>query len=240
MPYLSYPNSDAQRITFMRISLSTAKNDAAAKPLLPDDLMMNLENVATAYNATYDLLNSSLSHRQKEVREKNEAMSSLSINVRDFFAVLKRRTYRKEHPTEIFRLYGILSDGELPKISREADLLVAAEAIVFGDKKAVESGYPAMSNPSASEVQEKLVAARKEISEVAPADRVYNEVQKDLEMQRGSVDELIREISDTIQFVLRKHSVSNIRRIMRTYGFTYRYLKGEKQKAEVLKEKQEV
>nr|WP_320120021.1 hypothetical protein [uncultured Marinifilum sp.] len=84
-----------------------------------------------------------------------------------------------------------------------------------------------MVNPSVEEISTELNLARKEMQEVVPADRAYEQVQKDLYAKREPVDALIREIADYIQFAGRKDSSSNVRRTMRTYGFEYQYLKGE-------------
>lgn len=56
------------------------------------------------------------------------------------------------------------------------DLLKTAENIVKGDANAVNAGYPAMVNPSVEEISTELSLARKEIEEVVPADRTYEQV----------------------------------------------------------------
>jgi hypothetical protein len=149
------------------------------------------------------------------------------VLVRDFFEVLKRRTYRLDHPVEVLRLYNLTLTADLPSLKSEADYLDAAVKIVTGDRDAVEDGYPAMQNPSAEEIEVQLRNTRKEIGDLAPADRVLNKVQKDLSDMREPVDELIRDIADYLQFALRKKTASNARRTIRTYGFKYRYLQGE-------------
>lgn len=240
MPYLSLPNSDVQRVAFMRISLAMAKKDAVANtPILGEELVTKLETNLTGFTTSYKLLDASLSARQKEVLEKNEATGELSVFVRDFYDGLKRRTYRLHHPTSVLRLFGVTAEGDLPKLSGDSDLMETARQIVLGDANAVIEGYAAMSNPTAAEVQDKLTAAEKEKEEVAPADREYNRVQKELESKREPVDEIIREISDTIQFVKRKDSASSVRRLMRNYGFTYRYLKDEEVEEEAVKNENE-
>lgn len=163
----------------------------------------------------------------------------LKVYVRDFLEGLKRRTYRLHHPTSILRLYGVTAEGELPKLSSDSNLMEAGRQIVLGDANAVVEGYPSMSNPTAAEVQEKLTSAEKEKAEVGPADSEYNRVQKELEAKREPIDELISEIADTIQFVMRKESASNVRRIMRNYGFTYRYLKDEEPDEELIVESEQ-
>jgi len=228
MPYLAQPNSDLQRIVFLRTCLGMAKKEAASGTvILSETLVTQIEADLTDFTASHQLLDASLSARQKEVLEKNESAGVLMVYVRDFFEGLKRRTYRLHHPTSVLRLYGVTAEGDLPKLSGDNNLLEAARQIVLGDANAVEKGYIAMSNPTAAEVQEKLTAAEKEKEEVGPADSEYNRVQKELDVKRGPVDELISEIADTIQFAMRKDSASNVRRVMRTYGFTYRYLKDE-------------
>ncbi|WP_421918362.1 hypothetical protein [Marinifilum sp.] len=240
MPYLSQPNSDVQRIAFMRACLSMAKkavtNNSA---ILGETLVANLESGLTDFDTSYQLLDASLSARQQEVLEKNEAVGVLKVYVRDFYDGLKRRTYRLHHPTSVFRLYGVSSEGELPKFSGDNNLFEVARQIVLGDANAVVEGYTAMSNPTAAEVQEKLSAAEKEKEEVGPADSEYNRVQKELEAKREPIDELISEVADTIQFVMRKESASNVRRIMRNYGFNYRYLKDEEADEEVVVESEQ-
>jgi len=105
---------------------------------------------------------------------------------------------------------------------------------VSGDASLVANSYPAMENPSAAEVNEKLQLANKERDDIAYADRSYNIFQKEISAMRDPVDELVKEIADHLQFGLRKETESNKRRIMRTYGFEYRYLKGEPIEEEVV------
>lgn len=212
------------------------KAAAAGTAILSETLVTQIEADLTDFTTSHQLLDTSLSARQQEVLEKNEFVGELMVYVRDFFDGLKRRTYRLHHPTSVMRLYGVSSEGDLPKLSGDNNLMEAARNIVRGDANAVEKGYIAMSNPTAAEVQEKLTAAEKEKAEVGPADSEYNRVQKELDAKRTPVDELIDEIADTIQFVMRKDSASNVRRVMRTYGFTYRYLKDEQPDEEEIEE----
>jgi len=233
MPSINYPKSDTKRIEFVRHCLGTAKKDIEMSLLyLPQELIDQLETTQTRFESSYQKLDSKLSDRQKQVREKNEAMTLLEQCVRDFFEVFKRRTYRLKHPSEVLRFYGVTLSGDLPDISNDTSLLIAAGNIVNGDAKAVVAGYSTMTNPSASEVSSLLVAAKKEFNDVAPADREYDAVQKELDALREPTDELIREVYDHLKFAFRKESASNARRLLRTYGFQYSYLKGEPKEEE--------
>ncbi len=228
MAYLVFPKSDLNRLKTLKGSIATSKRDAEfGTSFIPAKLLREAEELRLKFQTVYDLSNSSLSARLKEVREKNESFVELNVLVRDFFEGLKRRTHRMDHPAEVFRFYNITLDGELPPFSKDQDLVAAAENILLGEQKALEAGYPAMGNPSAEDVALALESAKKEFGEITPADRAVNKVQKDLAEVREPVDEIIREIAANIQFSMRNETASNVRRFMRTYGFEYRYLQGE-------------
>lgn len=235
MAYLVLPKSDLKRLEVLDRTIVTATNDAELGiSFIPEKLLTEAQELKVKFQTVYEQSNASLSARQKEVREKNESFTKLDVLVRDFFDGLKRRTFRLNHPAEVLRYYNITASGELPDFRKESDLIKAAENILLGDNKAAEASYPAMSNPSAEEVALALNAAKKELGDIAPADRAFNEVQKGLSELREPVDEMIGEIVAYIQFALRKESNSNARRIMRTYGFEYRYLKGEPEEVVVV------
>jgi len=235
MPYLVYPQSDVRRLTLLDRVGVTAQNDAdLGNRVLPEEFVTEIGSQKDDFQSVYDKYNSSLSIKAKETREKKESFSHLEMFVRDFYDVLKRRTVRLDHPAEVLRFYNVTINGELPNFRKDEDLLKTAENIVKGDANAVSAGFPAMVNPSVEEINMELSSARKEMEEVVPADRAYEQVQKDLFAKREPVDALIREIADYIQFAGRKDSSSNLRRTMRTYGFEYKYLKGEPVEEEVV------
>ncbi|RUT79957.1 hypothetical protein [Ancylomarina longa] len=235
MPNLILPKSDTKRLEVLGKSIETGKKDATQeKHFIPEELLTNAEEIKNRFQASYELVNSKLSARQKEVREKNESIDVLRTFVRDFFEVLKRRTYRMSQPAEVLRFFNITLSGDLPDIRKDADLIKAAENIILGDGEAVKAGYKAMQNPSAAEIQRHLDNAKREIGDVAPADREFNQVQQALTDMRDEVDDMIHEIADYIQFSLRKQEASKQRRFMRTYGFEYRYLKNEPQDEELV------
>ena len=99
--------------------------------------------------------------------------------------------------------------------------------MVQGDAAAVAAGFPAMINPSATELKAQIDNARTEAADVAGADRAYDEAQEAAENLREHADDLIDDIAAELRFNLRKKDPASRRRIMRTYGVKYRYLKGE-------------
>ena len=124
-------------------------------------------------------------------------------------------------------MFGLHLNGHNPKLTRQTEIISAAQSIITGDKNAVQKGYPSMLNPSAKEVEELLDKAEKEFYEVVPADRILAGQQKKLRVFRNEADKLIRETALVIRFALRNNTPSNQRRIMKLYGFKYRYSKKE-------------
>ena len=84
-----------------------------------------------------------------------------------------------------------------------------------------------MCNPSAAELQAVLDTARSEFDDVAMADREYDKAQEEIERLRPQADDLIQDVFAELRFNLRKKDDASQRRIMRTYGAEFRYLKGE-------------
>jgi len=228
MPYLEYPKSDLKRNDFLnQCSNTTEKDKELGVIYLPELVVSELLRLKPEFNLLFEKLKTSLSDKEKEVREKNQSVDILHVYVRDFWVVAKRRAIRLDQPAEVFTKLGLPLSGDIPNLNNEKEILAAATHIVKGDASLVANSYPAMENPSAAEVEGKLLVAQKERDDIAPADRSYNIFQKEVSSMRIPVDILIKDIADHLQFALRKETESNQRRIMRTYGFEYRYLKGE-------------
>ena len=64
------------------------------------------------------------------------------------------------------------------------------------------------------------------------ADRAYDEAQEAVAALRGQADELIAEVMDELRFNLRRKDAPSQRRVMRTYGANFSYLKGEPRDAD--------
>jgi hypothetical protein len=158
-----------------------------------------------------------------ETNEKREVIADLNTTVRDFFEVLRRRKIRMKLPDEIFTLYGLSLNGRNPKLTQQSDLIATSYSIVIGDANAVAAGYAPMLNPSAKEVAALMEKAQTELGAVGSADHQYNKLQKRLQVLRKPANELIQEIAAQLRFALRSNTPSNQRRIMRHYGFEYRF-----------------
>lgn len=228
MPIIKTKYSDDGRSAVIRKSIESATSDQAQGiSYLSDELLTNLQTIQPTWTEKVTALNSFLSAREKEVREKNDAVSYLETVLRDLWEVLKRRVKRLNQPVEVLTFYQLPLSGIVPNVKKEGEILALAAKVVEGDAKAVEAGYPAMTNPSVEELQQAITSATNEINDVAPADRQYDVAQEAVEELREPVDAYIKDIIDELKFNLRKRDDASKRRIMKSYGIEFVYSNGE-------------
>lgn len=229
MPYFTPPNSDADRLAFLKHALTSSRNRrAAAKAELSLDTETGLAAFVPQFESAVDAVTSTQSARIRETRQRREALEKLSMYVRDLWAVLRRRVRRLGEAPEVHTYYRLPLDGTTLKPTRQLDWLVIAADVVRGDADAVAAGYPPMANPSAAEVAAVLAAAQIEAGEADSADRKLDQAQEAIALLRGEADQWVRDIMAELRFVLRRKSSASQRRIMRTYGATFGYFSGEK------------
>lgn len=233
MPEYRAPRSDLARQAFLETAARTGQEDIdAGNNYIAKSLVDDIGGFLPGFDTKVEAVTATLSGREKEVREKNEAVANLITYVHDLWEVLKRRVNRKKEPAEVLTFYQLPLDGTNPTPNSDKEWLTMAENVVDGDAKAVAAGHDAMANPSAEELNAVMVDTQKEVDEVAPADRQYDEAQEAIAALRPRADELIGEVMDELRFTLRKKDDPSQRRIMRTYGATFTFLPGEPQDEE--------
>jgi hypothetical protein len=228
MPRLKLPGNDLGRIAFLNSSLNAAGGDKkSGKTYILDDTHNKLQSLAPAFENKVTNLNQYLASRTKEISERNNALYELSMYTRDGFEVARRQVRRLKLPAQVLQLYGLPLDGKTPNPTRLIEWIVIAKTFVAGAKKAKEKGFPGIQCPSPEETKEKLVSAEKEFHEVAGADRSYDDAQQEVADMRAQANELIQDIIAELRMTLRKLDRPSKRRIMRSYGARFQYLKGE-------------
>lgn len=230
MAQIQFPQNDNARSQLLRKCIHATTQQEVRLPvevLVPEELIAKGNELLPLFNERLSDVNALLSHRSKEVAEKQEALSRLNTWLRDFWEVLRRRTSRLDHPAQVLSFYQLPLSGVTPQLSKEKDMLEVAQRVVDGDKAANQAGYPPMVNPSVEELKTVLDAAWKEVGDVPMADQAYDRAQENIANIRSQVDDLIRDLYDHLNFNLRKKEAAGRRRILQNYGFTFRYLKGE-------------
>ncbi len=228
MPNYTSPGNDHGRIAFLNSTVGAGESDkSSGKEYVLEDTFNALRTFAPEFEKKVTTLTQNLSTRSKEIDERNSALDILSTYTRDGFEVARRQVNRLNLPAHVLQLYGLPLDGKTPYPSTPVEWITIAKTFVEGAKKVKEEGFPAVTCPSAESIEEKFVAAKKEYDDVAAADRGYDDAQHGIADMRAQADELIGDVMAELRLTLRKLDQSSQRRIMRSYGAKFKYLKGE-------------
>lgn len=228
MPVLVLPGNDTDRYNFLSATVATAESDATkGYSYLSNETIDMAKSLIVPMKYAMDRLAKSTVKGAKNDEEKNEALRKVEIYLRDLWIGIRNRVNREELPTSLLQYYGLPLSGLLPKTTSAATIIPLAEAVVAGDAQAVEAGYEPMLNPSAAELQAKVILAKSEVDDIFGADRLVNFNEEELATLRSKVDEAVREVVAELRFFLRRRDELNQRRIMRRYGVTFRSDKEE-------------
>ncbi len=238
MPRMRVPESDDARAAFMSTAIRTAAADAAKGityvPASVITAATTFLNDKTVGETTVPGFASLVTQRQllegkvsKEVGEAQKAEEVLDTHVRDYVAVLGRRTFRAGHAVAVLDCHELNHSGEMPVVSNREDRHALAQQLVAGDAAAVAMGFPAMANPSAAEVQTKLTDAIREVGEVTPVDRDLQALLEKLRAGRPQAQVVVDDLIDELRHSTRRLEPGTARDVMRSYGLSYETLPGE-------------
>ena len=233
MQYWQLPRSDTTlQSTLEQIVITGQQDRAAGRPLVSEGVLNDMAAFLADWSPKLQIIWARKAERAREVSEANAAARCLALFVRDAWEVQKRRIVREDLPRALLELYGLPLKGRIPQNVRARDWPLWAERLIHGDEVAVAQGYAPLVNPSAAEIAEKLALANQEAPESDAADRVLDEAQAAAAAGRRIARDFIQEAMDQIRFNLRRESPESVRRVMRSYGATFRSRRKAKAQAE--------
>lgn len=86
----------------------------------------------------------------RETEEAQAAEADLDTHIRDYIAVLARRTFRMKHSAAALDFHQLDHSGNIPPIASREDRRTLARQLIAGDTSAIAAGLPPMANPSAA------------------------------------------------------------------------------------------
>ncbi|MBI9063478.1 MAG: hypothetical protein JEZ14_15960 [Marinilabiliaceae bacterium] len=234
MPRLRKPEAALARLVFFKQVVETSEKDTGGKgPYVSAATVERTKQFIPGLESGLGNISQFTSLTQKEIREKNQAMTVLKVYIRDFWEVLKRRVYREQLPLDLFALFQLPKSGKVPALSSNRECLEMAELIIKGEAVALESGYAPMTNPDVSQLSEKLDIARKELKDVSEADLQLDKVQESVSGLMPEAKKLVDRIIAELEFNLYEKEDAGKRRIMRNYGVQYEVTKNEVQEEDI-------
>lgn len=179
-----------------------------------------------------------LTGRDDVVGRQTEATSAarrkkkeLRLYVRHFYKALNMAIERGNGFRPGDRTYYGLdaTDGTLPKLVREADLLRVAQTLIDGEARRVAAGGKRLTMPSAKEIARLLREVRELLSEKKQLVATVDREREDVIRLRGEVADLVRDIWDELEFALRKDPAPARRRRCREWGVVYGERRGREE-----------
>lgn len=238
MPRVRPPRSDAGQVHLLRSAITTAAGDAAQQlNYLPAALVTSISAFLNDHsqNGTPVAGYASLVAQRaaiegivtRETEEAQQAEVDLDTHIRDYIAVLARRTFRMKHSAAALDFHQLDHSGNIPPIASREDRRTLARQLIAGDTSSTAAGLPPMANPSAAELQLALDNATREADEIIPADRELQALLEQLRSTRPRAAELVQEVLDELRHATRKIEPGTARDIQRSYGITFETLEGE-------------
>ena len=238
MPRVRQPESDEGRLFILNKAITVGVADRSAgrnyldEALITDILALINDQTQPSpgipgYATRIHLSTTARAKWLKETGEAQTAYETVELYLRDFLEVLKRRTVRLKHSASVLAFYKLPEDGSLPVLNNREDVETACKNVLDGEVEAVRAGFPAMVNPSAQELQNKLNDARREAGEITPVARGLEGAQRDVQALRPRAIELVEDVIAALRYNTRKFEPGAARDIMRSYGVAFDYDPGE-------------
>ena len=238
MPRVRQPESDEGRLFILNKAITVGVADRSAgrnyldEALITDILALINDQTQPlpgipGYATRIHLSTTARAKWLKETGEAQTAYETVELYLRDFLEVLKRRTVRLKHSASVLAFYKLPEDGSLPVLNNREDVETACKNVLDGEVEAVRAGFPAMVNPSAQELQNKLNDARREAGEITPVARGLEGAQRDVQALRPRAIELVEDVIAALRYNTRKFEPGAARDIMRSYGVAFDYDPGE-------------
>lgn len=191
------------------------KQESFVKVLLNDAV-----ELLPQYNEAWEGYHETAQGRRGFRGERRELVKDLKRTLSDYWSALVRRTRRMKHPNWLLGEFRRPQFKEsLANVHREADLISIGKTFVRGEKVMVEKGYPAMANPSGAEIQA-LLDAIAILDADQTTDSAYMMAQKAFHEKLSAGIRLHRLLSQALMISLDELELSQMRRILREYGYT--------------------
>lgn len=228
MPIYQAPtNDDARHASLSRAAKTGLQDMKAGNFYLTEETHNEIVEFVDQFGKKLKSISHLKSTRSSEYLDSSRAFDYMKTCMQDTWEAARRKVNRLDLPAQMLTYYELPLDGKSPYPTTYEQWYSIADKMVEGAEKAEKAGYPPVMDPTQAELKEAWQKALKERDELAEADRDYDQAQEGIKEMRARADELISDVMNELRFFLRKMDDSSQRRIMRTYGVTFKYLRGE-------------
>ena len=222
MPTRRLPRTDEQRTA--ALTSCVAKYNATAVPdrLISATQFVTLNGALSPWTAAQSALGPAL---QAQTQATATALSTYTASVRvtsHFIQVINLAIERGVLPASTRSYYQLpVTHAEVPDMNTCADALLWAGRLATGETARLADGGAAMAWPTITEVNTAATACSAAETAQSSAKDGFDIAQEDVGDQRPTVDPVIKDLWDTIEFNLRAETPSSLRRRAREWGVVY-------------------
>jgi len=233
MPYLSFPKTDKARSEALEYLVGKCYGEDGnptpqALAIFSTRILDGLKPTTLSFKTEVGQRGSALVEQSLLTQDKVAALDVARMYVSHFIRVFNLGVAREVYPASARAFYGLdISQEDLPPLVAEADVIHWGDNIETGDAARIAAGGAPMSNPTAAEVKTKISLLKELRIQQSEKKENYDKEQEDVETMRPTVDELIRDAWDEVQFHFRKSTDPSRRRKCAEWGVVYVSRPGE-------------
>ncbi len=227
MPYRRLPNTDAARLKALEAALNKSNS------VSHNDLAISQKNVQRIKYFLPVFKQSLIFHKETLTQQvtKNSTYTTLfkktKLYISHFIQVLNLAIVREEIPRAALAYYQLPSDGKVPPLQTEQDLIKWGKLLIDGEAKRTAEGGVAMANPRIAMVKvkyEQFIDAQKNQKFLQSATSRASDKTANI---RPEADELIVTVWNEIEKHFEQLPAEEKRRVAREYGVVYAVRKNE-------------
>ena len=230
MPTRRLPRSDDQRST--ALDTCNTKYQATASPnrLITPGQFVTLGSILSPWRGARAALGPALAAQTAATGLCNTCFTACTRLNSHFIQVLNLAIERGVLPASVRAYYELpVSQAEVPLMNTAADALQWADKLSAGEIQRIAAGGLALAWPTIGQVDAAAGELQANENLQSTAKDAYDLAQEAVADQRPAVDDLIKDLWDTIEFNLRTEEPSSLRRKAREWGVVY----GEADEAEL-------
>jgi len=228
MPSRQLPRTDEDRLQALQTAFDKSAATPAAQLAISAATKTRLETQYPLFRTEVEERGTALAGQTTATEAQVAQASRLRTWTSHFLQTLNMAIEREAIPAGARAFYQLdASQTVLPRLSAEADLVLWAGRAVSGEALRVAAGGAPILFPPVSEVAAELTQYQTLRSAQSSKKDAYQNEAADVDALRGTIDELILDIWDEVEFHFRRESASSLRSKAREYGVFYASRPGE-------------
>lgn len=222
MPTRRLPKTDDQRSTALTVCNLKYQATAAPARLITAAQFSTLGAVLSPWRAARDTLGPLLATQTAKTALCETCFTITARVISHFIQVLNFAIERGTLPASVRAFYELpVGHAEVPLLTTTAGVLEWAGKLAVGEAQRIAAGGTALAWPAIAEVNTAAAALQNNETLQSNAKDAYDLGQEDVAAQRPAVDDLIKDLWDTIEYNLRNDDASSLRRKAREWGVVY-------------------